>query len=361
MGEMIVDTNKLRYYAEKIQSANSRLSKLDQRLNQLYGNAGLLGVWQLIQMGSISGVRWELQKVSGYLYETATSWETVENRLNQIDPSHCYLTNHSFVSKLFGDMYLPGFTLTSHEFFGFFEDRINDYIEILKSSDDPKEKFDATVKWLKSISGDISTLKDYVEGFGGIDVKFPSPIKDGMDFIKALDSYNKFISGTADYVTGMQTDDTALMTDGAKNIFSFISSQVKVALKKDDNLFDTGAGILISYGTNMVSNWLDSIQTETEASEVYWNTFANSALDVFHDEVCNNTTLAIAYLPAKGIAGVFGFDLTAEYEKLSDKKGFAAVTDSVNQLHDLIIENSTWENWKSGFNIMIDGIKGWFD
>lgn len=361
MAELIVDTSKLRYYADRIQTINSRLSKLDQRMNHLYGSAGLLGIWQLIQMGSIGGVRWELQRNYDYLINSATNMETVENRLNQLDPTHYYPSRQSIISKFFGDLYIPGFTLTSHELFGFIEDKINDYVEILKSSDDPKDKFDAAVKWLKSISGNISTLKDYVEGFGGIDVKLPSPIKDGMDFIKALDSYNKFISGTADYVTGMQTDDTSLMADGAKNIFSFISSQVKVALKKDDNLFDTGAGIIISYGTNMVSNWLDSIQTETKASEVYWNTFANSALDVFHDEVCNDTTLAIAYLPAKVIAGTVGVDLTAEYEKLSDKKGFAAVTDSVGQLHDLIIENSTWENWKSGFNIMIDGIKGWFD
>lgn len=361
MAELIVDTNNLRYYSERIQAVNSRLNNLDQRINNLYGSTGLLGIWQLIQMGNIGGVRWELQRIYNYLIESATNLETVENELSQLDPVHFNRTLQSIISKFFGDLYMPGFTLTSHELFGLIEDKINDYIDILKGSDEPKKKFDAAVKWIKSISGDISSLKDYIEGFSGIDIKFPSPIKDGMDFIKALDSYNKFISGTADYVSGMQTDDTELMTEGAKNIFSFIASQIKIALKSDDKLFDTGAGIIISYGKNMVSNWLDSIQKETKVSEVYWNTFANSALEVFHDEVCGTTTLAIAYLPAKAIAGTVGVDLTAEYEKVSDKKGFAAVTDSVNQLHDLIIENSSWENWKSGFGIMIDGIKGWFN
>jgi len=247
---------------------------------------------------------------------------------------------------------------------GFWESEIwsklEEYKDILDSDFTDKEKMDAAIKWLNSIRKDSSTYKDYLEWITSSDVSFPDPIKDSLDFIKAIDATNKLVSGTGNYISGIILGDRTDMTSGAKDIFSSISSSVGLALKGDDKLFNAESGFLLSYGKNMVSNWIDSIQSETKVSEVYWNTFANSAVDVFSDTVCNTPSLAIAYYPAKAIAAVGGIDLQGAYEKVSDKTGFAAVTDSFSQMKDIFEENSTWENWKSGMGVIVDSVKGWF-
>ena len=236
-----------------------------------------------------------------------------------------------------------------------------EYLSIIKSDMSEKEKMDAAIKWLKSLRGDANTIKDYYKWITNQDdVSFPEPLKDSFDFIKALDAYNKLISGTGEVIQGIKTGDTQMMGDGAKDLYSFLSGKIKTGLKSDDILFNQGSDLIVSYGKNMVSNWIDSIQTETKSSEVYWNTFANSAVEVFHDKVCNTPTLAIAYIPTSIAAKVMGIDLQAQYESVSDETGFAAVTDSVERLHDLFMENSTWENWKSGMGIIVNKIKNIF-
>lgn len=88
MAEMIVDTNALRTYAERLKSINSRIANLDQRINQLYGRIGLLGLWKMMQMESLISERWIILGIYNYLSDTAVEIEMKENSLNQLDPSH---------------------------------------------------------------------------------------------------------------------------------------------------------------------------------------------------------------------------------------------------------------------------------
>lgn len=248
----------------------------------------------------------------------------------------------------------------------FFEEgikyKISEYREILNSNATSKEKLDAAIKWLSGISKDASKYKQYAEWIvnSDSDLEYPSVIKTGLDFIKAIDASNKLVSGSINYTSGLISEDVNNMTTGAKEIISSISNSAGFSLKTNNKLFNFKADLLLKYGKNMVSNWLDSIQNETEVSEVYWNTFVNSTVDVFGDTVCNTPTLAIAYLPAKWISDKAGFDLQGAYEKTSDEKGFAAVTDTFEQLGDIFKENSSWENWKSGMGVICDEVKGWF-
>lgn len=251
---------------------------------------------------------------------------------------------------------------------GFFEEgimyKINEYREILNSDATSKEKLDAAIKWLSGIRKDASKYKQYAEWIVNSDLEYPSVIKTGLDFIKAIDASNKLVSGFSNYISGLISEDVNNMTTGAKEIIGSISSSVGLSLKTNNKMFNFKSDLLLKYAKYMVSNWFDSIQNETEVSEVYWNTFVNSAYyvfsDVFSDTVCNTHTLAIAYLPAKWISDKAGFDLQGAYEKASDEKGFAAVTDTFEQLGDIIKENSSWENWKSGMGIICDEVKGWF-
>ena len=240
------------------------------------------------------------------------------------------------------------------------KDSLNDYFDIIKSEGDIRSKSAGVIKWLSSIGGNSGTIKDYIEYISGDEFKWPSPIKDGFDFIKALDTSNKLIFGFADYGHGLANGDTSSMIEGADGLLSAMKSGISSVLKTENTMIDFKSGLLLDYGKNMVSNWIESIQKETKVSEVYWNTFANSAIEVFGDTVCNAPTLAIAYKPAEIISSAVGFDLQGAYENISDKKGFAAVTDTFSQMKDVFMENASWENWKSGMGVIVDKLSHLF-
>lgn len=281
----------------------------------------------------------------------------------------CAVTFESVDSQL-AKLYLPKMDtlgkdnpleLLDNDFVYALQEKWKEYIDIINGDGDIEEKKNDVIKWLKSIQKDTSGLKKYFEWLEGTGLDFPAPLKDGFDFIKNLDIANKIGSGYANWLDGLLNGNTEQVIDGGKNIISGTFSLVGDIFKTTtDMLLDFKAGFILDYGKNMVTNWLDSIAHETQISEVYWNTFVNSGLDLFKDTVCNVPSLAIGYLPAKRISKLFGFDLQSAYESVSDKKGFAAVTDSVEKLGNIIRENSTWENWKSGMHIIGDKISGLF-
>lgn len=79
--QIIIDTYKLRAYAQKLQSINRRINTLDRRLDSLYTKVGLLDLWNLIQADVLTGYSWRLNRCASYLYDTASSFENVESML----------------------------------------------------------------------------------------------------------------------------------------------------------------------------------------------------------------------------------------------------------------------------------------
>ena len=231
-------------------------------------------------------------------------------------------------------------------------EKLQEYVDIITGDGTPEEKKDGIIGWLNSIRKDADGYAGYLSWLAGQKINYPEPIKSGLGFIKNLDIGNKLGSGMVNWAVGIFSGDTDRASAGGKNVISGAYSVFKDIFKSGDVALDFQGGLILDYGKNMVTNWLDSIQKETKVSEVYWNTFANSAVDIFRDTVCNTPTLAIAYEPAKKLASLFGYDLQASYENVSEKKGFAAITDTFAQMGELFKENSTWENWKSGMGII---------
>ena len=79
--EIIVDTSKLEYYAQSINSLNTRISKLDRRIDDLYWRVGLLDLWNLMQADALISYSWKLNRCSSYLNETARDFINAENEL----------------------------------------------------------------------------------------------------------------------------------------------------------------------------------------------------------------------------------------------------------------------------------------
>lgn len=77
-----VDTGSLRTYAERIAKVNSRITKLDVRLDTLYTKVGLVDLWNLLQADALTGESWRLTKCVNYLRETAEEFEAVEREIS---------------------------------------------------------------------------------------------------------------------------------------------------------------------------------------------------------------------------------------------------------------------------------------
>lgn len=364
MEHILTSIYKLNDYSQRIDNVNSRISKLDNRLSSLYGIEGLVDLWRLIQTNALTEPCGILRKCRSYLQQTATDFQTLEDNLISLDPiglnpfivaiSQLSFNPDSSDNSL-SSVILPEFGTTN--------DPISQYKDIINGEGSTIEKKDAVIKWLNSLRKDATTLKDYYEWFADKgEIDWPTPIKNGFDFIKAIDTCNKIVN----YSFAVATNDLEKMSENGKGVISaaFGAFEKENALK---SFFDTPGkttgylnGLLLSYGKHMTQNFIDSIQENDEIAEVYWDVFATSAVDVFYDEICNTPTLALAYVPTKILTSAVGYDIQGAYEEVSDKKGFAAVTDGVGQLYNEIKENSSWENWCSGMAIIGDGIKkGW--
>ena len=93
MADIIVDTYKLNQYAQRIQQVNSRISRLDGRLNSLYWKVGLLDLWNLMQADAMTSYSWRLLRCQDYLYQTASDFDNVEKIISELDPADFRVPN----------------------------------------------------------------------------------------------------------------------------------------------------------------------------------------------------------------------------------------------------------------------------
>lgn len=79
--QITLDTYKLRSYAQRLANVNRRVGNLDRRLDGLYWQVGLLGLWDLMQADLLTGYSWRLLRCAGYLNETASDFDSTESNL----------------------------------------------------------------------------------------------------------------------------------------------------------------------------------------------------------------------------------------------------------------------------------------
>ena len=79
--QIVVDTYKLDSYGQRLKTVNTRISRLDSRLDSLYWRVGLLDLWNLIQADIFIGYSWRLIRCANYLCDTAIDFTNVENEL----------------------------------------------------------------------------------------------------------------------------------------------------------------------------------------------------------------------------------------------------------------------------------------
>ena len=79
-----VNTNKLRQFAQRIQSVNGRLGILDQRINGLYLKVGLQDLYSLMISDLKIGFSYTLKSNMNYLNNVADDFDKTENKIRNI-------------------------------------------------------------------------------------------------------------------------------------------------------------------------------------------------------------------------------------------------------------------------------------
>ena len=88
MADIIVDTYKLNQYAQRIATVNSRINRLDRRLDSFYTRVGLQDLFNLIQIDILTSYSCRLMLCQSYLQQTALDFECIERELLEINPTH---------------------------------------------------------------------------------------------------------------------------------------------------------------------------------------------------------------------------------------------------------------------------------
>ena len=78
---IVVDTTKLRSYADRLERVNSRLKSLDKRMNSLYTKVDLLDVWHIIKSDLMTGGSKKISNCAKYLDETANDFDKTERNV----------------------------------------------------------------------------------------------------------------------------------------------------------------------------------------------------------------------------------------------------------------------------------------
>lgn len=86
MSDLIVDTYKLNDYANRLAKVNTRLVKLDFRMDGLYTKVGLAGLHSLLKADLLTGYNWQITRIEIYLRQTANDFEKIEKKLDGENP-----------------------------------------------------------------------------------------------------------------------------------------------------------------------------------------------------------------------------------------------------------------------------------
>lgn len=392
MADVIVDTYKLERYAQRIATVNSRINRLDRRLDSLYLRVGLLDLWNLMQADALTCYSWRLVRCQTYLQQIAAEFNQVDKELCGIDP----LSFNSPAIAIPLPLLRTGSMINKRveiakKYFSFFSEyvsgKINGYVERIKECSTNEEIIVEWYTWFKDdLYSDLDTLKGMIED---ITEEMTShkpdlfPKKVG-EFFDTLDDCEVLIDVTIAlrdwYNTG---DGWQAHQDIGFAFFSTIAKKGNKWLDEKNDLKYLGVdkqlqGVLLDTIIEMPQKWIEGIKdyatngTGTAGSivtDTVLGSLVESTADAAKPAYIFGT--AVTYPVVDQICESVGYDLSAEYEKLTGETGLKAVFSAQKELWvDIVYEGvkektaqtldkaysaigKGWEHWKSGMNYIM--------
>lgn len=392
MADIIVDTYKLDRYAQRIAAVNSRISRLDRRMDNLYARVGLQGLWNLMHVDALTCFSWRLVRCQAYLQQTVAEFEQVEKDLGGMDSlsfnpptiniPHFFLRMDSMIDKR---VEIAGkyFSIFSEYVSG----KVDDYIERIKACSTNEEIIVEWYTWFKDdLYSDLDTLKGMIEDIAEeMTFKKPNLIPGKIgEFFDTLDDCEVLIDVTIAlrdwYNTG---DGWQAYQDIGFALFSTIAKKGNEWLNKKNNLKYLGVdkqlqGVLLDTIIEMPQKWIEGIKDyATNGTGTAGSIVTDTVLGSFVESVADASKpayvlgTAVTYPVVDQICEAVGYDLSAEYEKLTGETGLKAVFSAQKELWvDIVYEGAKektaqaldnaysaigkgWEYWKSGINYII--------
>lgn len=325
---IVVDTNKLNGYAQRLTKVTSRVSRLDSRIDSLYFKVKLTDLRTLRQADTLTRYNRNLGLCRSYLLATADDFEKVEQTIRKTDPEQ--------LSRI-----RAGETQTLLNLLRKFASRVSG------NDDSPKSIFDF--------------LDDFYNGLSAEDrlaIKVLMP-----DIVQQIYTV----------VSGLHQGDLTVeeVWDIAKDL---ASDKVAVVLQAIDYSFNKGQLRSDEMERQMIEQLRegDVLGAVIDLGEGFIDTIIGGAIDVTGDVLGGAVDGLIDEIPVvKGInmateyvTGLFGANEGDGYsiggligtgaEAISD--GLDYVTDGVTYVTDIVTDGIT-----SGFKGGIKFVKSWFD
>lgn len=392
MQDLIVDTNKLNKYAQRISDVNRRINRLDRRLKTLYTQVGLQGLCDLIQADVLTCYSLRLARCQSYLLQTAVSFEEVEKYFAETNPLS--FNPHTFTippTSLHIDSKINKRVEITGKYFSIFTEyvsgKIDGYIERIKECSTNEEIIVEWFTWFRDdLYSDFDTLKGMIEDIGE-EMTFHKPDllpEKVSEFFDTLDDCEVLVDVTIAlrdwYNTG---DGWQAYQDIGFAIFSTIAKKGNKWLDGKNNLKYLGVdkqlqGVLLDTIIEMPQKWIEGIKDyATNGTGTAGSIVTDTVLGSFVESVADAAKptyflgTAVTYPVVDQICEAVGYDLSAEYEKLTGETGLKAVFSAQKELWvDIVYEGAKektaqaldkaydtigegWKYWKSGMNYIL--------
>lgn len=398
MADIVIDTQKLNMYAQRLFAVNKRLKNLDRRLDNLYTRIGLAGLFELIQADALICYNKKLCQCQAYLSKTALDFERLEKSLINEDPlSFNEDSYNKTYSVLFGyginTLNINNIYGITQKYFSVFSEhvsnKINKYIDKISNCNDAAEAVVEWYSWFRSdLLSDFDTLKGMIEDiYEDYTFKKPELLPNSAEeFFDTLSECQILIDTAKSLAEWHNTGDGwKAYEEIGLSFFGAIVKKGNAWLDKIDNLKYIGVdkqiqNVLIDTIIEMPEKWIGGIKKYAETgegtagsivTETVMGSLVESAASAAAPVYVGAT--ALTYPIVDQICEAFGYDLSGEYERLTGKKGLDAVFSAQKELwvdivYEGVKENTAkfidgcyntisqgWKHWKSGIELIFGG------
>lgn len=197
MGKIVVNSNTLRNYAERISALNKKISNLDSRLKKLFIQSGIVDLAMLIKEETLLKQSARLSNCQNYLLRTASRFDGVEKTVSSSNLKKSTLVGAgkggawagvAFLSQIavYSDKLKSGLNVGNDVFFrsAVIKNGITGYINILESIKSPKDKLESAISWMNNMRKSISKDDNYVKHISELDQSLLNAVAAAVNYRK---------------------------------------------------------------------------------------------------------------------------------------------------------------------------------
>ncbi len=366
-GNINIDNDNLRYNASRLTRIRRSASFLESQIVKLYWHTGKNEIWQLMQSNIIREDDKKIKKCIDALSSTATEFEQKEKNvifgglllngldsLKDVNGRNRFNIRTIFVNLING---VANYDITKEEKTRFIVeiatdyaymigdyvgDKVEAYLDNITNSTTLGEAIVGVYDWFQDeLLADFNTLKDMREDLGYKD-EFPKEIESALDILKYGDLLIDNIKVIGEGLINGDWDslENVIWKDG-KQIFEWTDKVIdaKRQFKKYVGIAGKAKSVLVDTIFEMPQNWIEGIRNYAENGEgtagtVVYDTTVGAVSTVVADAAkpYYKAATAATYPVIDQICEAVGYDLSAEYERLTGKTGLEAVFTAQKEL-----------------------------